>query len=244
MSFALAVEDLKVMYGPVTAVDSVSLEVADNEVVCMIGGNGAGKSSIVRAITGLRRADGGCVLGPGGVRLDTLPPHEIVRHGVALVPSERQVFREMSVRENLEMGAYARRDTRQIAEDLDRVVARFDALKPRLAAPAGNLSGGQQQQLAIARALMARPRLLLMDEPSHGLSPALVDQLFELIVALRQDGLAILLVEQNARRALEVSSRGYVLRAGALVAQGTSARLLEDPMVMEAYLGRKLAGVH
>ena len=237
MTPALAIADLAVSYGPVKAVDGVSLNVDAGEVVCVIGGNGAGKSSIVRAVMGMKRADRGSITGPGGVRLDRIAPHQICRHGVALVPAQRQVFREMTVRENLEMGAYARDDGAAIAQDIDRVIARFPALAPRLTALAGHLSGGQQQQLAIGRALMARPRLLLMDEPSHGLSPNLVDQLFELIAALHGDGMSILLIEQNARRALGVSSRGYVMRAGSLIAQGSSGDLLNDPLVAAAYLG-------
>lgn len=240
MSDALRVDGLRVQYGSVVAVDDVSLRVGEGEVVCLIGGNGAGKSSIVRAIMGIRRPDAGTVSGPGGVRLDQLPAHQVCRHGVALVPAERQVFREMTVRENLDMGAYARSDTLAIAADVESVLRRFPALRPRMSALAGHLSGGQQQQLTIGRALMARPRLLLMDEPSHGLSPNLIDQLFDLIATLHREGLSILLVEQNARRALQVSSRGYVLRAGTLVAQGESAMLLEDPAVGEAYLGRSV----
>ncbi len=237
MTPALAITDLAVSYGPVKAVDGVSLHVMEGEVVCVIGGNGAGKSTIVRAVMGMRRAERGSIAGPGGVRLDELAPHQICRHGVALVPAQRQVFREMTVRENLQMGGYARDDAAAIARDIDAVIARFPALAAKLNALAGHLSGGQQQQLAIGRALIARPRLLLMDEPSHGLSPNLVDQLFELIATLHADGLAILLIEQNARRALAVSSRGYVMRAGLLVAQGSSQELLNDPLVAAAYLG-------
>ena len=241
MTDALDVNRLQVRYGPIVAVDFVSLRVGDGEVVCLIGGNGAGKSSIVRAVMGIQRADAGTIRGPDCVRLDQLAPHDVCRHGVALVPSERQVFRDMTVRENLDMGAYARTDSSDIETDIEAVLVRFPALRVRLSSLAGNLSGGQQQQLAIGRALMARPRLLLMDEPTHGLSPNLVDQLFELISNLNSDGLAILLVEQTAKRALENSSRGYVLRAGTLVAEGDSRHLLADPMVSEAYLGRSVA---
>ncbi|MEQ1804918.1 MAG: ABC transporter ATP-binding protein [Burkholderiaceae bacterium] len=237
MTHALVIADLTVSYGPVKAVDGVSLHVDEGEVVCVIGGNGAGKSSIVRAVMGMRRADSGSITGPGAVRLDQLAPHQACRHGVALVPAQRQVFREMTVRENLEMGAYARDDAAGIAQDIHAVIARFPALAAKLHALAGHLSGGQQQQLAIGRALMARPRLLLMDEPSHGLSPNLVDQLFELIATLHGGGMSILLIEQNARRALGVSRRGYVMRAGALIAQGRSQELLTDPLVAAAYLG-------
>jgi len=234
----LEVESLRVAYGQVVAVDDVSLHVGEGETVAMIGGNGAGKSSIVRAVMGMLRPAAGRLRGPQGAPLDRMPPHRICRSGIGLVPSERQVFREMSVRENLEMGAYVRRD-HEIDADLEVVLDRFPALRPRLGHLAGNLSGGQQQQLAIGRALMARPRLLLMDEPSLGLSPGLVDELFALIGSLQKTGLAVLLVEQNARRALAASARGYVLRAGTLVAQGTSAELMVDPMVARAYLGRR-----
>lgn len=232
----LEVERLRVAYGHVVAVDDVSLHVGEGETVAIIGGNGAGKSSIVRAVMGMLRPAGGTIRGPGGAPLDRMPPHRICHTGIALVPSERQVFGEMSVRENLEMGAYARRDL-EIDDDMEAVLGRFPALRPRLGHLAGNLSGGQQQQLAIGRALMARPRLLLMDEPSLGLSPSLVGELFALIGSLQISGLATLLVEQNARRALAVSARAYVLRAGSLVAQGRSSDLLVDPLVARAYLG-------
>lgn len=235
---ALDIANLRVAYGHITAVDDVSLHVDEGEIVAMIGGNGAGKSSIVRAVTGMARAAAGSVRGPGGVDLQRLAAHRICATGIALVPSERQIFREMTVRENLEMGAYSVRDKAQIDAELERVLSRFPVLAERIGETAGNMSGGQQQQLAIARALMARPSLLLMDEPSLGLAPTIVDQLFALIASLNAEGLAILLIEQNARRALDVSNRAYVLRAGQLVAQGASKALLADPGVVEAYLGR------
>ena len=241
MTRALEIDALRVTYGHITAVDAISLYVGEGEIVAMIGGNGAGKSSIVRAVTGMVRADTGSIRGPGGVDLRRLPPHLVCRTGIALVPSERQIFREMSVRENLAMGAYSLADRAEVARLQDDVLRRFPVLAERLDGTAGNLSGGQQQQLAIGRALMAMPRLLLMDEPSLGLSPAIADQVFALETALNAEGLAILLIEQNAKRALEVSDRAYVLRAGQLVAQGDSAALAVDPAIVEAYLGR-LAG--
>lgn len=238
MTRALDVADLRVSYGHIIAVDRVSLHVDEGEVVAMIGGNGAGKSSIVRAVVGIVCPDTGSIVGPGGVNLDHMPPHRVCREGIGLVPSERQVFREMSVRENLEMGAYSRRGRAAIESDMEAALQRFPMLRERLGQIAGNLSGGLQQQLSIARALMVHPRLLLMDEPSLGLSPGIVDQLFQLISELNRDGLAILLIEQNAKRALEVSSRAYVLRAGTLVAEGPSAELATNPVVLDAYLGK------
>jgi len=239
---ALDIAGLCVTYGHITAVDDVSLHVGEGEIVAMIGGNGAGKSSIVRAVTGMVRASAGTIVGPGGIDLLRIAPHRVCRAGIALVPSERQIFREMSVRENLAMGAYSLADRTESARLEDDVLHRFPVLAERLDQTAGNLSGGQQQQLAIARALMAKPRLLLMDEPSLGLSPAIVDEVFALVTALNAEGLAILLIEQNAKRALEVSARAYVLRAGQLVAQGDSASLLVDPAIVEAYLGRLAGG--
>lgn len=235
---ALDIAGLRVTYGHIMAVDDVSLHVDEREIVAMIGGNGAGKSSIVRAVTGMVRASAGTIRGPGGVDLLRLAPHQICRTGIALVPSERQIFSEMSVRENLEMGAYSLSGKAEIAAELDRVLDRFPVLAERLEQTAGNMSGGQQQQLAIARALMAKPRLMLMDEPSLGLAPTIVEQVFALLGALNAEGLTILLIEQNAKRALEVSDRAYVLRAGQLVAQGESKSLLVDPAIVEAYLGR------
>lgn len=238
MTRALDIVGLRVTYGHIKAVDDISLYVDEGEVVAMIGGNGAGKSSVVRAVTGILRPESGEIIGPGGVRLDRLPSHRICLAGVALVPSERQVFREMTVRENIEMGAYSRKKGPEVDADMERVLERFPMLRERLGQIAGNLSGGLQQQVSIARALMVRPRLLLMDEPSVGLAPTLVDEVFELIAALNRDGLAILVIEQNAKRALEASRRGYVLRAGRVTAEGPSQDLLTDPIVFEAYLGK------
>lgn len=238
MSLALDLSKVSVSYGQVLAVDDVSLVVGERELVAMIGGNGAGKSSIVRAIMGMVRPRTGTLRGPGGVDLRRLSPHQVCRTGIALVPSERQVFREMTVRENLEMGAFFRSDAGGIASDMESVLDRFPVLRENMTRPAGNLSGGQQQQLSIGRALMTRPRLILMDEPSLGLAPVMVEQVFALIQALHAGGLAVLLIEQNAKRALEISNRAYVLRAGKLTAEGDSADLLRDPAIIEAYLGR------
>jgi branched-chain amino acid transport system ATP-binding protein len=207
----------------------------------MIGGNGAGKSSIVRAVMGMIRPAAGTITGPNGVNLLQLKPHEICNCGIAIVPSERQVFREMTVRENLEMGSYSRADREEIENDLQRVMALFPVLRERFNHVAGNLSGGQQQQLSIGRALMARPRLLLMDEPSLGLAPVMVSQVFELIQRLNAEGHSILLIEQNAKRALEISHRAYVLRAGQLIAEGPSETLLSNTSIAEAYLGKFVA---
>lgn len=238
MTRALEVSDLRVSYGHVVAVDELSLYVDEGEIVAMIGGNGAGKSSVVRAVMGMVAPVKGTITGPGGVSLNRLPPHRVCEAGLGLVPSERQVFREMTVRENLEMGAYSRSDRASVADDMDTVLGRFPMIGERLTQIAGNLSGGLQQQLSIARALMVRPRLLLMDEPSLGLSPALVDKLFQLISEMNRDGLAILLIEQNAKRALEISNRAYVLRAGSLILEGSSSELAKNPVVLQAYLGK------
>jgi branched-chain amino acid transport system ATP-binding protein len=214
------------------------LNVQQGEIIAMIGGNGAGKSSIVRAVMGMIRPAAGTIHGAGGIDLLKLQPHEICKAGIALVPSERQVFREMTVRENLEMGSYCRTGREEIDKDLERVLSLFPLLRERFGSLAGNLSGGQQQQLAIGRALMARPSLLLMDEPSLGLAPVMVAQVFELLQKLNAEGLSILLIEQNAKRALEISHRAYVLRAGQLVAEGPSASLLDNHSIAEAYLGK------
>jgi branched-chain amino acid transport system ATP-binding protein len=235
---ALEVSHLRVVYGHIVAVDDVSLCVNEGEIVAMIGGNGAGKSSILRAVTGMLRPAAGTLRGPGGIDLLRLPPHRFCREGIALVPSERQVFREMSVLENLEMGGYSLGSRSELDHEVERVLARFPALRERLSHLAGNLSGGQQQQVAIARALMAKPKLIVMDEPSLGLAPRMVDEVFELVRTIHAEGHCVLLVEQNAKRALEVSHRAYVMRAGQLTAEGDSQALLRDPAIVEAYMGR------
>jgi branched-chain amino acid transport system ATP-binding protein len=231
----LAVEDVHTYYGNIHALRGVSLEVNRGEVVTLIGSNGAGKSTLLRTISGLiRPRSGGVQL--ENRRLDQLEPHQIVALGVCQAPEGRRIFPRMSVLENLEMGAFARRDAR-IAEDLDRVYALFPRLKERTGQIAGTLSGGEQQMLAIGRALMSRPTVLLLDEPSMGLAPILVETIFGVIREINQQGTTILLVEQNALMALTVASRGYVLQTGQIVLHDTAEALQRNESVRKAYLG-------
>ncbi len=230
----LEVRDLVAGYGAITAVKGISLTVTEGEIVTLIGSNGAGKSTTLRAISGVIRPRAGQVTFDGR-RIDRLPPHTIVRLGLSHVPEGRGIFHSLSVYENLLMGAYTRNDARET--DLERVYRLFPRLKERLNQPGGTLSGGEQQMLAIGRALMARPRLLLLDEPSMGLSPVLVETIFETIQAIRREGATVLLVEQNALMALEIADRAYVLESGELTLQGTGAELSRDDSVRRAYLG-------
>jgi branched-chain amino acid transport system ATP-binding protein len=232
----LALEKLQVAYGGIRAVKGVDLTVAPGELVCLIGANGAGKTTTLRAITGLVRAAAGRILYDGediaGQRV-----HEIARRGLALVPEGRGVFPQLTIEENLAMGAYSRSDRKAVAADLDRAFTLFPRLKERRAQTAGTLSGGEQQMLAIARAMMSRPKLLLLDEPSMGLAPLMVEKIFDVIRAIAAEGVTLLLVEQNARLALEVSHRGYVLEGGLVTIEGKASSLLHDPRIREAYLG-------
>jgi len=232
----LALEKLQVAYGGIRAVKGVDLHVAAGELVCLIGANGAGKTTTLRAITGLARPTAGRILFDGeditGQRV-----HEIARRGLALVPEGRGVFPQLSIEENLAMGAYARSDAAGVASDIERAYALFPRLKERRRQTAGTLSGGEQQMLAISRALMSRPRLLLLDEPSMGLAPLMVEKIFEVVRAIAAEGVTLLLVEQNARLALEVSHRGYVLEGGVATISGEAGALLHDPRIREAYLG-------
>lgn len=232
----LEVRDAHTYYGNIHALKGISLDVEKGEIVTLIGANGAGKSTTLKTISRL--------LAPrsGSIRLDgedllRYKPHQVVNKGVALVPEGRRVFARMTVTENLEMGAYHRKDRAGILEDLDRTFALFPRLKERRSQVAGTLSGGEQQMLATGRALMARPRLLLMDEPSMGLSPILVESIFETIQRINKEGTTILLVEQNAHLALQVASRGYVLQTGQIVLSDTADALRRDPTVQKAYLG-------
>jgi len=234
----LDIKHVDVTYGHVVAVKDVSTVVNRGEVVAMIGGNGAGKSSIVRAVMGMTPYSSGEIYGVGGINMKSIPPHRVCGTGIALVPSERQVFASMTVRENLEMGAYTISERASAEREIEVILERFPVLAQRANHLAGILSGGQQQLLAIGRALAAQPKLLLMDEPSLGLAPVLVEEVFELVQELNREGMSILLIEQNAKRALEISHRAYVLRAGELIAEGPSDDLLNDPVVAEAYLGR------
>ncbi len=233
----LTVENLHVAYGAVHAVQGVSLSVAAGEIVTLIGSNGAGKTTLLRAISGLARPSAGAIIFDGATRLDQIPPHVIVRHGISHVPEGRQVFGNLTVRENLELGAYQRRDRREIRATMQHVFELFPILAERLRQAAATLSGGEQQMLAIGRALMARPRLLLLDEPSLGLAPLVVRTIFAIIREINAQGTTILLVEQNAHMALRVAQRGYVIQTGQIVLEDTGANLLASPEVRAAYLG-------
>ncbi|HTS86609.1 MAG TPA: ABC transporter ATP-binding protein [Usitatibacter sp.] len=232
----LALENLHVSYGGIRAVKGVDLAVEPGELVCLIGANGAGKTTTLRAISGLVRAASGRIVYDGG-DIAALKPHEISRRGLALVPEGRGVFAQLTIEENLAMGAYPRSDRAGVAADLERAYTLFPRLKERRRQTAGTLSGGEQQMLAISRALMSRPKLLLLDEPSMGLAPLMVEKIFEVIRGISADGVTMLLVEQNARLALEVSRRGYVLESGQVAVSGEARALLGDPRIREAYLG-------
>jgi branched-chain amino acid transport system ATP-binding protein len=232
----LEVRHLAIAYGDAPAVWDATLAVAPGEIVAVIGPNGAGKSTLVNTIAGLQRARSG-ELRFGGVDLAAMPSHLVSREGIALVPEGRRLFTRMSVEENLEMGSYRAEARRVRATTLERVYGLFPILRERHRQLAGSLSGGQQQMVAIGRALMARPRLLLLDEPSLGLAPAVVDQMFETIRAIHAEGVAILLVEQNVVRALEIAARAYVLEEGRVVADGPPAVLRLQSHIRQAYLG-------
>ena len=232
----LEVRDLGSAYGRVQALKGVSLEVRSGETVCLVGGNGAGKTTLLRAISGVQPVTGGWVRFAGD-DITRAPPHRRVAMGIAQVPEGRQIFGALAVADNLRLGAYLRRDSDGIAADLERVFAMFPVLKERRHTPGGALSGGQQQMLAIGRALMSRPRLLLLDEPSMGLAPLLVDQIFAAIQALKEDGVTVFLVEQNAAAALDTADRGYVIETGRIVHEGQARALLADERLREAYLG-------
>lgn len=232
----LRVDGLGVRYGGIEAVRGISLTVGEGELVSLIGANGAGKSSTLGAIGGLVTPAAGCIEYAGGNLLD-LPAHARVSRGLALVPEGRGIFSRLTVLENLQMGAYCRHDHRAVADDLERMMALFPRLKERRRQLAGTLSGGEQQMVAMARALMSRPRLLLLDEPSMGLAPILVAQIFEIIQRIVSEGVALLLVEQNARQALSIASRAYVMESGQITLSGPAAELAADPRVRAAYLG-------
>jgi branched-chain amino acid transport system ATP-binding protein len=227
---------IEVGYGQARALTSVSLSVARGELVCVVGANGAGKSTLVNTIAGLLPVRSG-TLEFDGVDLTRLAPHRFIAHGIAVVPEGRRLFTRMTVRENLEMGSLVPAARRERSRALARMCELFPMLGSRLDVPAGALSGGQQQMVAIARALMAGPRLLLLDEPSLGLAPLVVGEMFEIVRAIHADGVAILLVEQNVARALEVANRALVLDEGRVVAEGEREALLADPRLRQAYLG-------
>jgi branched-chain amino acid transport system ATP-binding protein len=232
----LELEDLRAGYGNIEALHGISLSVAEGEIVTLIGANGAGKTTTLMTISGCVRARAGAIRFRGR-DISGLPPHEIVALGLVHSPEGRKIFPRLSVAENLEMGAFTRRDPDGIAADQNRVLEMFPILGERRRQPGGTLSGGEQQMLAIARALMARPRLLLLDEPSLGLAPLIVSRIFDVIRELNRDGTTILLVEQNAQMALKAAHRGYVLETGTIAMADAADQLLADPRVRSAYLG-------
>ena len=232
----LAVEDIHTYYGHIYALKGVSLTVEQGEVVTLIGSNGAGKTTTLKTISGLLSPRQGSVY-LEGERISGLAPHLIVTKGIGQSPEGRQIFTRLTVIENLEMGAFSRNDKDGIKKDLDHVLQLFPRLAERRSQAGGTLSGGEQQMLAMGRALMTRPRILLLDEPSMGLAPVLVDTIFDIIKALNQEGVTILLVEQNATRALSVASRGYVLETGRIILEGKAKELAENEEVRKAYLG-------
>ncbi|MGH2795150.1 MAG: ABC transporter ATP-binding protein [Actinomycetota bacterium] len=231
----LELEDVHVHYGNIEAVKGISLSVEDGEIVTLIGGNGAGKTTTLKTVSGVRRPTKGTIRF-AGERIDALAPHEIVERGICQAPEGRRIFPQMSVKENLEMGAYARGRT-DISEEFGRVMSLFPVLKERLNQAGGTLSGGEQQMLAIGRALMSRPKLLLLDEPSMGLAPMLVQRIFDIIREINAQGTPILLIEQNAHMALQAAHRGYVIETGEIVLHDDARALLGNDNVRKAYLG-------
>jgi branched-chain amino acid transport system ATP-binding protein len=232
----LEIEDMHSYYGHIQALRGISLTVDEGEVVTLIGSNGAGKTTTLRSIHGILPPKQGRIIF-AGEEIQGVPAHELISRGIAQSPEGRRIFFRMTVLENLEMGAYHRNDASGVREDMDRVFGLFPRLKERTKQEAGTMSGGEQQMLAIGRALMSRPRLLLLDEPSMGLAPVLVERIFEIIREINKQGTTILLVEQNANIALEIATRGYVLETGTIVNSAPAAELREDPTVREAYLG-------
>lgn len=232
----LKITGLAVNYGHIQAVRQVDLSIQPGEIVALIGANGAGKSTTLLAVSGLLKPSAGTISFEGN-DIGRLHPQDIVQRGLIQVPEGRAILTTLTVQENLELGAYSRRNRREAAQDMEGVMDRFPLLRERRDFPAGNLSGGEQQMLAIGRALMGRPRLLLLDEPSMGLAPLIVQEIFAILQEINQTGTSILLVEQNARQALRVANRGYVLETGKIVLTDTGQNLLENPKVIEAYLG-------
>ncbi|MDR5802868.1 ABC transporter ATP-binding protein [Caballeronia sp. LZ001] len=235
-SAMLKVKDLQVNYGGIQAVKGVDLEVGQGELVTLIGANGAGKTTTMKAITGLKPYSGGDIEYMGQ-SIRGVPTHELLKRGLAMVPEGRGIFARMSILENMQMGAYLRNDADQIQKDTDRMFGFFPRLKERASQYAGTLSGGEQQMLAMARALLSRPKLLLLDEPSMGLSPIMVEKIFEVVREISSEGLTVLLVEQNARLALQAANRGYVMDSGVVTMSGDAKIMLDDPKVRAAYLG-------
>jgi branched-chain amino acid transport system ATP-binding protein len=236
MSALLEVRDLQVSYGQIEAVQGISFDVSAGEISTLVGANGAGKSTTLLALSGLVRAKGGSIRFDGE-DLARMKTHQIVERGLVQVAEGRAILTTLTVRENLELGAYRRKDRAEIASDLERVIALFPRLHERMDALAGNLSGGEQQMLAIGRALLAKPRLLLLDEPSMGLAPIIVQDIFRKLREINADGLTIFLVEQNVKQALKIAQHGYVLENGRIVLHDTGGKLLNDPKVLAAYMG-------
>jgi branched-chain amino acid transport system ATP-binding protein len=235
----LELEKLQVAYGGIQAVKGIDLVVRQGELVCLIGANGAGKTTTLKGITGLQPVKAGRIVYDGN-DVTGKPAFQLVRKGLSMVPEGRGVFGALTIEENLAMGAYSRRDRKQIRQDVERVFGLFPRLKERARQTAGTLSGGEQQMLAMARAIMSRPKLLLLDEPSMGLAPLMVQKVFETVLAISGEGVTILLIEQNAKLALEVSNRGYVMESGTITLSGDARQLLSDPKVREAYLGESV----
>jgi branched-chain amino acid transport system ATP-binding protein len=234
----LEVRDLKVRYGGIEAVKGISFHVGEGELVSLIGGNGAGKTTTLKTISGLKRPTEGSIAFEGE-RIEDRPPHEIVELGICQAPEGRRIFPRMSIRENLSMGAYARSRSDDLHEDFERVFELFPVLAERQRQAGGTLSGGEQQMLAIGRALMSRPKLMMLDEPSMGLAPVLVDKIFELLSEIHSRGMSILLVEQNAQMALQLADRGYVIESGSIALEDTAKNLLGNDQVRKAYLGEE-----
>lgn len=232
----LEIKDLSVYYGVIQALKGISFEVNEGEVIALIGANGAGKTTTLQTITGMLSPKSGSILFEG-TDITKVPGHKIVSMGMAHVPEGRRVFAQLSVYENLKLGAYTRSDKTEIAETLQRVYQRFPRLKERKNQLAGTLSGGEQQMLAMGRALMSHPKIILMDEPSMGLSPILVEEIFSIIQDISSGGTTVLLVEQNAKKALSIANRAYVLETGKIVMNGDADKLLHDPAIRTAYLG-------
>ena len=236
MTNLLSLEHIDTFYGPVQVHFDMSLAVGRGQIVCLLGGNASGKSTTMKIILGLVKPQSG-VVRFDGQPIGGLPTPQIVRRGVGSVPEARRLFGDMSVRENLLMGAFTRKDQKAIAEDLDRVLGLFPKLGERLSQRAGTLSGGEQQMVAMARALMGRPKLICMDEPTMGLSPLWVDRVLDLIAAINKDGVTVFMVEQNASLALEIAHHAYVLQTGRIVLDGPASQLRADPRIRDAYLG-------
>ena len=232
----LEIKDLEVNYGVIKAIKGVSFDVNEGEIIALIGANGAGKTTILHTITGLIQAKKGSIVFDGK-ELTKTPPHKIVSMGMAHVPEGRRIFQQLSVLENLKLGAYTRKDKSEIASTLKMVYERFPRLEERKNQVAGTLSGGQQQMLAMGRALMSKPRIILMDEPSMGLSPLLVSEIFDIIKVINESGTTVLLVEQNAKKALSIADRAYVLETGNITLSGDAKDLINDESVKKAYLG-------